>query len=189
MGSLYLSTGAPLDEFQIQYMRTLDEPPPTTDLVVATGDVNVPLGWKVTEDGPASVGSSAKLRGLKTAMAARRMTLVPQENVEARTHISRKNDGSGGQIDAFWANQPGRCGAAKVHVDSRHELGTDHERVSMKVLLDPGTLLKRKRGGPRMLIAEPQIREYIDQDALQRMASQCTRPMATKQCPLPMELP
>ena len=64
----------------------------------------MPFGWQFTgeEEQTVSLGNGAKFRQLKFAMMQRAMQVVPQRDPFAKTHISRKNDASGGQIDSFW---------------------------------------------------------------------------------------
>ena len=99
LGSMYLSTGVPLDEYTLQRRLLLAELPATGDAVILAGDVNVALGWTRSDEGePVSLGASAKLRSLKAALSTRRMDLIAQDNPESRTHVSRKSEHIGGQI-------------------------------------------------------------------------------------------
>ena len=57
--SLYLSTGIPLDEYQLQFRRALELLPANADIALAIGDLNVALGWKMMDNGTVeSTGSS-----------------------------------------------------------------------------------------------------------------------------------
>ena len=97
---------------------------------------NTAFGWLQGDTESVAVATNSKLRTLKDAVQKRRLAVVPQEDPTLNTHWSRKNDGSGGQIDAWWCSAPGRCSPAKVAVDSRKILGADHEQVTIELVIE-----------------------------------------------------
>ena len=113
VGSLYLSTGVPNDEYELEIEDVLKKLPATDNPVIVAGDFNKQFGWAKDGDESVSLASSSKITALKTKMSARRITLVPQEDATARTFISRKDPSTGGQIDAFFSSWAGRCSSTE----------------------------------------------------------------------------
>ena len=190
LGSLYLSTGVPV-EYQVQYRRLLEQLPPTAEAVMLGGDMNIALGWTQNEDGDSvSMGSSTKLRGLKTACAARRLELLPQKDTLLRTHISRKDENIGGQIDGMWSTRPRRCSEVRVGKDSRKIIGSDHEVITCQYQLEPEIRRRQqKRGGIRVLKQEMfDIPEVLDQASLEKLAKRVTGPPKKDDVRLPPEI-
>ena len=86
---LHVLVNRTLDEYTIQYRMLVAKLPATDDAVMLGGDINVvALGWSNSEEGySVSLGSSSKRRGLKVALAARRLELLNQVNAGVKTHI------------------------------------------------------------------------------------------------------
>ena len=192
LGSCYLSTGVPMEEYQVQYRKMLELLPPTSEASILGGDLNVALCWARSEAGESvSLGSSAKLRGLKTACSARRLELLPQQDIFAKTHVSRKDENIGGQIDGMFCSRPGRCSGVRVEQDSRKIIGSDHEVITCRYLLEPGVKKsQQRRGGIRVLQKEvTDIPVTIDQQTLETMAKElsseqgCAAPADGNQAP------
>ena len=129
VGSCYLSAGIPQLDYELQHAALLRGLPASDFPTLAGGDWNVAFGWMNGDEEPIAASSSGKLRGLKNAMQGRRLQVNPQSDPEAFTHWSRKRNGTGGQIDAWWTNMPGRCCHGLVRVGSKDILGTDHDQV------------------------------------------------------------
>ena len=186
LGSAYLSTGVPLDEYQLQYRMLLEQLPPTGEATIMGGDINVGLAWQWGAEDPISSGASAKLRGLKSACAARKLLLVSQRDPALQTHVSRRDPAVGGQIDCFWSSRVQRCGQTDIEEGSRKIIGTDHELISVTYQMEAATCKKRvKVGGPRTVSRQVDPPELITQEVLQNLAETCTSPLRKPRCVLP----
>ena len=157
---------------------------------MAGGDWNVPFGWQFSgeEMQTISLGSGAKLRQLKLSMMQRALQLVPQRDPAARTHISRKNDGSGGQINGTWCSLPHRCSPVEVALGSRKIIDTDHEYITTKYIMQFPSRTTNNRSGVRSVVQVPIPPRRIDQSTLMRLARECTGPRLPPRIPVPEDI-
>ena len=147
VGSGYLSTGVSQDIYELQ-RALLKALPPASEPIILAGDWNVPFGCRQdSESTSVSTGSGVKLRNLKAALMQRRLHLIPQEDANLFMHHSRKAGGSCGQIDGFWASVTARCSAARVLVDSRHAVGSDHDHVRIGYQIELPKTRRKFQGG------------------------------------------
>ena len=189
VGSCYLSTGVSQDVYELQQAALLKALPPSPWPVLAGGDWNTSFGWIESSEGNIAAASSAKLRSLKSSLIRRRLQVIPQSDVHAYTHWSRKNNGTGGQIDAWWCNFPGRCGNAIVHKDSRLIVGTDHEQVSLNFTIAFPRCCNHKGTGSKQLVVDDfVVPSPITQRALEDLASVTTGPRTFHKQPLPQHI-
>ena len=95
------------------------------------------------------------------------------------TFIPRRTGASSTQIDGLFA---ARCHITPMQVEreSRQEVGTDHERVSARVMIRKDRRrdmsAKHRAGGPRRVDALPSPQEEINETILQQLAERHTKP-------------
>ena len=96
------------------------------------------------------------------------------------TFHSRKGTVASTQIDGAFVTGPG---GARLHiqVNSRREIGIDHDRVEMVVGLAGKGGPRGKRGnagGPRAVSTQPPPQSAINQHALKTLATKHTKPLS-----------
>ena len=113
--------------------------PATDKSALLLGDMNTHFTWGVLQ-GVATPGNMrarwSKLRQVTTERGFQQV--APRaEDASTPTFIPRRAGASSTQIDGCFA---ARCHITPIQVEnnSRHEVGTDHERVSARVLLRKG---------------------------------------------------
>ena len=186
VGSLHL----PVNEVVEEVHRLLDEfmeaLPATDKPALLLGDTNTHFTWGVLQ-GVATPGSMrSRWSKLRQVTVERGFAQVAPrvEDACTPTFVPRRAGASSTQIDGCFA---ARCHITPVQVekDSRHEVGTDHERVSARVLLRKGrrtcTQDKHQAGGPRRVCSTPPPQEELTETILQSLAQKHTKPASLGQ--------
>ena len=144
------------------------------------------MEWIEAPEGSIAAASNGKLRSLKNNMQKRRLQIVSQADPAAYTHWSRKNNGTGGQIDAWWCNLLSRCSQAVVAKDSRLIIGTDHEQVSVTFTIAFPKSQARISGGSREVIHDNfAIPSPLTQQGLEQLAEKITQPRVSSKVVIP----
>ena len=123
----------------------LNELPATALPCVLCGDVNSPMKWHSSGDTVARVGEDAKGRVLLDALLAKGFHVAPPRDDQLRQPTSRprKPGAQGRRID--WM-------AVHVCTDSSQGLGTDHDALTMGIVLSGAKAVgRRARLGPERL--------------------------------------
>ena len=177
IGSVHLPVNAVVEElerFQAEFLNAL---PATCNPCVLLGDFNTRFTWEVKDE----VVSPKKLRSRwsKSRQGAAERGFVqvcPQEGDASKpTFVSRKSGITSAQIDGMFC---ARCRGSPlaIHSSSRHEIGTDHERITGEILLR-GRRVKQAKvsmGGPRQLLSTPPPQPMLDDQILAKLAQQHT---------------
>ena len=181
VGSLHLPVNEVVEEvdrFTAEFMEAL---PATDKPALLLGDMNTHFTWRVQGEVAEPCSMHSRWSKLRQATVERGLVQIAPGggDAQAPTFVPRRAGASSTQIDGVFA---ARCHVTPVQVerDSRHEVGTDHERVRAWLLLrGPRRGLvgaKHRAGGPRSVCSVPPPQTSIDESALQRLAAVHTKP-------------
>ena len=165
VGSLHLPVNEvveEIDRFTAEFMACL---PATDKPAILLGDMNTHFTWGVQQGVAEPRSMRSRWSKLRQATVERGFVqIAPRgEDAQAPTFVPRRAGASSAQIDGVFA---ARCHVTPVHVekDSRHEIGTDHERVKAWLLLSGvrrGTGCKAPgRGAQQGLLRTASARGY-----------------------------
>ena len=134
--------------------------PATDKPAFLLGDMNTHFTWGVQQGVAAPKNMHSRWSKLRQVTVERGFAQVAPriEDAYTPTFVPRRAGASGTQIDGLFA---ARCHITPVQVEkeSRQEIGTDHERVSARVMLRKGRgrdmPTKHQAGGPRRVSALP----------------------------------
>ena len=182
-GSTYFSQGATREVHASEVHAFMDAFPVTTLPILLGGDMNTPVRWAhgagdITEaSGPESKGDYMigvfKSKGIRLTPPAETQWSVP-------TSKPRRADASGRQIDMLGCKWS-QAEDAHIHVDSHLFMGTtDHDAVTQRVVfrLKPRVRFARGSNKAREVCRVPVVRGDLNQEELERLAKECTRPRA-----------
>ena len=181
VGSLHLPVNEVVEErdrFTDEFLACL---PATDKPALLLGDMNTHFTWGVEQGVAEPRSMHSKWSKLRQAAVERGFVqIAPRgDDIRAPTFVPRRAGASSTQIDGIFA---ARCHVAPVQVekDSRHEIGTDHERVKAWVLLSGVRRdhqgVKHQAGGPRRVCSTPPPQREINEKTLQKLATRHTRP-------------
>ena len=173
---MYLGTGIDVHEHCTQIQQCLEACPGDGDHIILGADVNVKLQW--TQDGDTCVpgGVSSKLHNVLSNLASKNLDVIPQVDHSACTHWTRKLCSVGSQIDIVATNKRARCTEVEVISGSRAIVGTDHEQLTARILLQHGTVKKKRSGGPRVMTAELSAVPDLQHASLVDLSRRFTKP-------------
>ena len=97
------------------------------------------------------------------------------DQLHTPTFHSRKGNVSDTQIDGAFCSQMA-VGCLTIMESSRHEIGTDHDRVEVVVTIKGKTIKRVRAEGPRVVCRGlPQLQQ-VTQSKLEELAGSCTKP-------------
>ena len=181
VGSLHLPVNEVIEEVQRFIDQFLAALPDTQLPAVLLGDMNTHFRWRVRDGVAMPSKMHSRWSKLRQATTERGFSQVAPctRDAAAPTFVPRRAGASGTQIDACFA---ARCRLTPLHVeqDSRHEIGTDHERVAAGLLLREGVRRNmsaaQHSGGPRKVVSDPPPQTVITEQVLQDLAAKHTQP-------------
>ena len=180
VGSLHLPVNEVVEEVERFTAEFLAALPATDSPALMLGDMNTHFTWRVQQGIAQPRHIHSRWSKLRQATVERGFTQVSpcNEDIQTPTFIPRRAGASSTQIDGIFA---ARCHVtpAQVEKDSRHEIGTDHERVMAEVLLRGVRTRddsRHKAGGPRKVVSTPPPQPHIDDKVLSKLATTHTRP-------------
>ena len=154
--------------------------PPTTLPAVVGMDVNTPIGW--TSDGYdwEAVGKENKGDNMLAVIRERGFCLSapPERQKSCPTCRPRKQDVQGRHIDVVGAKHCQHSGAGIV-TDSHRFVGSDHDIVLQQVSFhfrEQREVQRRPNTRPRRVVGTLHVPQTIDQDTIQQLARDFTRP-------------
>ena len=181
VGSIHLPNNEPRDEVNRNIKDVIDSLPRKAEKAIILGDYNVQFCWRHTAAGVDTGAMTAKWAGLRQLMMNDGFQQVrprPSQTTTPTFH-SRKGNVASTQIDGAFLRGPGQV-TLDVCEGSRHEVGTDHDRIEVMLSVQHGSRPVRKTaaGGPRTLVSEPPSQTVITQDSLKQLAKQHTKPLS-----------
>ena len=182
VGSLHLPNNEPREEVARFLSDFLSAKPKGGLPTVLLGDFNVQFTWREMDGEVVPGAITAKWAALRQGMAeAGLQQAVPTATqMHTATFHSRKGTVASTQIDGAFVSGPQ---AMQLHIkeDSRHEAGTDHDRVEVSLTLPGGGARKERRsqcGGPRVVCSPPPPQSCVTQESLKTLANKHTKPLS-----------
>ena len=178
VGSVHLPVNDVVEElerFQSEFLNVL---PATCSPCVLLGDFNTHFTWDMEKDVVAPKKLRSRWSKLKQGAAERGLEQVAPDEQDMRkpTFVSRKQGVAATQIDGMFC---ARCLTLplRIHTDSRHEVGTDHERIAGEIVFRGKRVRQAKVavGGPRQLTSVPPPQSEINDEKLADLAKQHTK--------------
>ena len=181
VGSVHLPVNEAMEEVHRFTDEFMDALPATDHPAILLGDMNTHFTWVMQQGVASPKQMHSRWSRLRQVTAERGFSQVApaMERADKPTFVPRRAGASCTQIDGCYA---ARCHVTPLCVEagSRHEVGTDHERVSAGVLLRKGGGMDRRArhsaGGPRRVVTMPEPQSVITDDILRRLAIKHTRP-------------
>ena len=178
IGSLHLPNNEVKEEVARLLAEFLGVKPGGAQMTVVLGDFNVQFSWRECNNEVHPGVITAKWAALRQGMAEVGLQQAEPrvEQMHLATFHSRKRTVASTQIDGAFTSGHDNIQLV-VSADSRHEIGTDHDRVEVMLWL-PGGAKQRERvkgGGPRTVKSKPPT---ITQEQLKSLAKTHTRPLS-----------
>ena len=176
-GVFHFTPGCNLDEYGEDLVSFFAKKPKDSFPVVVQGDANAPFAW-------VQRGSSVEAGALnhKATLVLDEMSKggflpcsPPVQQHRLPTSRPRQEAREGHQIDIFATKRVHR-GRVFIHCDSCHLPGSDHELVQGTFSLRRKSSWKPHATAPRVWTGGIQQITHVDQDVLQQLAKQCTKP-------------
>ena len=177
VGSVHLPNNEPRDEVNRLAHDFFQAAQHQGEQAFAMGDFNIQFKW-AEEAGQVQAGHiSAKWDDLRRiATEAGFQQVAPRgSQINVATFHSRKGNVASTQIDgAFTSNSPDRT--LTIEEGSRHEIGTDHERIALQGWVRGDAAARVVVGGPRVVKGRLPDMHRVDQHTLGCLAKQYTKP-------------
>ena len=177
IGTTHLPNNEPKDELLRLMHGCFGIPNRKGYPAVLLGDFNIQFRWRESETGvqPGVIDSKwAELRQ-KGAEAGFRQIPPGAHQLHTPTFHSRKGNVTNTQIDGVFATA-GVESCMKINEGSREQIGTDHDRVEISLVLRGAEVEKVRAGGPRLVHRTPPQVETVTQATLQAISRQCSKP-------------
>ncbi|CAE7346755.1 unnamed protein product [Symbiodinium microadriaticum] len=177
IGTMHLTPGAPVAQFEHEVHDLLQGLPKNAHRVVIMGDVNTPFTWNRDVDGVSAVCKEGKGNILHKALVERdlRMGTPSLEQLATPTSRPRQEGRQGTCIDVM-ASKHVRLDSWYIHEDSYQTIGNDHELCEACLLVDEKRHFPRHVTGPRVWTGGVQQISFLDQEGIEQLARQCTKP-------------
>ena len=182
IGSLHLPNNLATEENARLLGEFITAGPKTGERAVVLGDYNVQFKWRSEAGGAEPDVLTAKWASLRQRFSEAGFQQVPPLEPQFRTPTfhSRKGTVSSTQIDGIFVT-----GNDRRHVNiaegSRHELGTDHDRVEMLLDIRASNAKRDGRvgaGGARVVCRDIPPQQTVNQQTLQQLAQKYTKPVS-----------
>ena len=177
VGSAHLPNSEPREEINRFAAEFFGVERQSGEQAFALGDFNTHFRWSEGEGGVVPGEISAKWGDLRqiAAEAGFEQAAPLSEQMRAATFHSRKGNVASTQIDgAFVSNTHSRT--LCIEEESRHEAGTDHDRVVVKGWLTGERVARVAFGGPRVVKDVVPDLPRVDQQSLSDLARGFTKP-------------
>ena len=144
VGSIHLPNSETRDEILRMTKDVLAALPKTACRAVLLGDFNIQFSWQDTREGVLPGGMTAKWAGVRQLAADAGFQQIPPgpPQVATPTFHSRKGNVACAQIDGALLRGDTKH-ELRIREGSRHEVGTDHDRIEVVVGLQAAQAGKR----------------------------------------------
>ena len=176
-GTLHLPNSEPREELSRNMTAGFDKKCHKGYPAILLGDFNIQFNWveQSAEIVPGVIGPKwAELRQ-KAAEAGFHQLHPPLTQLSTPTFHSRKGNVANTQIDGAFGNLA-TATCLEIMEQSRHEIGTDHDRVEMTLVIKGEAVKRVRAGGPRVLCRDLPQMTRITQQRLEQIAQTCTKP-------------
>ena len=177
VGSLHLPNSEPREEINRWANEFFGACGCGAEQAFAMGDFNTQFKWADVAGEVVPGELSVKwgdLRQIATEVGFQQAVPSPAQ-MHLPTFHSRKGTVTNTQIDgAFIANAA--CRQIHIEQESRHEVGTDHDRVAVQAWLRGEALARVVVGGPRVMKSVPPAVDSVDHQTLVQLARTHTKP-------------
>ena len=148
--------------------------------LVFQGDLNCSFRWWRDKERVEASGKDGKADLFVRYASEAGLDFVPFEDCQWTTPTSRprQQGRAGTQID-YMLSLGVRKGHCQIHVDSSMCIGSDHDCVSAELLLKTPRVIKRCATGPREWTGFVGVIDHMDQQRIEQLALQCSRPRRT----------
>ena len=172
VGSVHLPNSEPREEVQRLMKQVVDLLPKNAEKAILLGDFNVQFSWRQADGGVNPGAMTAKWAGVRQQLVEAGFLQLPPGPTQTTTPTfhSRKGNVASTQIDGAFLKGHGQCNL-DIQEGSRHQVGTDHDRVEVQLRIKVGQRQKRKMvaGGPRVIASEPPPRRLSPNLAFERL--------------------
>ena len=177
LGTSHFTPGVPAEGYETEVHDHFAGLPRTAHRVVYQGDVNTGFAWVPEGDGVSAVVKEGKGNILHKVMVEAGFTMGVPDVSQLHTPTSRPRQAERrGQCIDVMAFRNLRFDSWKVHVDSYLSLGTDHELCESCFAVKVQREHIRHETRPRTWTGGVTQIDGLDQDGLEVLAKQCTRP-------------
>ena len=181
VGCCHFPNNEPVEEIARLHREFFTIPREVADQKIAVGDFNVQFTWSEVGTGiePKTLTNKwARLRQQAADQGLRQAT--PQTHqLDAPTFILRKGNVASAQIDGAFL-QGDSPWSIRICRESRHEVGTRHDRIELEVTVrkQKGDRKKFQAGGPRVVARPIPTQTEISQHQLEAIAQKYTKPLS-----------
>ncbi|CAE7662879.1 unnamed protein product [Symbiodinium sp. CCMP2456] len=177
IGSAHFSPGCTQAQYEEQVDACMKGLPPSPHPVIFQCDANAPIEWAEFEGEVVAVGKDGKANELLGQLDRRGLRLDSPPPEQYRVPTSRpRQDGREGNIIDYMGSCRIVCCGLRVHVDSCHVLGTDHELLEGTYEVRATRKMERYDTRARTWTGSLPVVHHVDQDTLVRWARTYTRP-------------
>ena len=178
LGTAHFSPGVNSDDYEEEVEDHFRALPRDAVRVVFQGDVNTAFGWIQSEGVPTAVAKEGKGHVLHRAILERGLQVGPPSEPQLRTPTSRPRQANKqGQCIDIMAQRGLRHLAWRIHVDSYMCVGSDHELCESMFSLDAEKTTRRHETRPRVWTGGVDRIEGLNQDVIEGLATNCTKPL------------
>ncbi|CAE7294318.1 unnamed protein product [Symbiodinium sp. CCMP2592] len=177
VGTAHFTPGCTHAQYEQEVVGFFGKAPRNSDSVVCTFDANAPIRWGECEGGLLPVGKDGKANEVLGRVAEKGLVVMPPEPDQLRTPTSRpRQEGRRGSIIDYMCGSRVSRVSVRVHEDSCHVLGTDHELLEGIFRIAPGKPYKRYSTRPRVWVGGISEIHHVDQTVLTHYAEKYTVP-------------
>ena len=176
-GVFHFNPGCNLADYEDDLASFLNKKPKDSLPVVLQGDANAPLSWVQAGSRPDAIGLNHKATLLLDAWVRDGFhpCAPPEKQFRTPTSRPRQEAREGNQIDVFATKRVHRDRVC-IHCDSCHLLGSDHELMQGTFSIRGKSSWKQHHSAPRIWKGGIDQITHVNQEVLQQLAKQCTKP-------------
>ncbi|CAE7625517.1 Zdhhc3, partial [Symbiodinium sp. CCMP2456] len=177
VSSAHFSPGVTQGEYEGEVEEHFKHKPARSPTVIFQADLNSSFRWVREGERVEATGRDGKADILARYAVAAGLDFVPPSRAQWDTPTSRpRQEGrTGKQIDYLLCCGI-RRGQSTIHVDSCYRTGSDHESLSAIFTLRMPRVIERSNTRPRVWTGFRGVITDMDQQIVEKMARECTKP-------------